>query len=135
MYVLLWSRDTEKWGNKSYWNLLVFVSIDFFGTFKSWITINVIIWGKRNFWDFRVFNLGCRAKSTTRKSRKFLFFLLNHIGNFQFLAQFIKKLLDTLKLSDVIQVFEKLNHSNEPYGKHPAFYYYYLLKTLFIVGT
>ena len=100
--------------SKSYWNLLVFVSIDFFGAFKYWITISVIIQGKRNFRDFRVFDLGYRAKSKTRKSRKFLFFLLNHIGTFQFFAQFIKKLLDTLKLSDIIPVFEKLNHSNEP---------------------
>ena len=29
------------------------------------------------------------------------------------MAQFIKKLLDTLKLSDIIPVFEKLDHSNE----------------------
>ena len=29
------------------------------------------------------------------------------------MAQFIKKLLDTLKLSDIIPVFEKLNHSNK----------------------
>ena len=40
-------------------------------------------------------------------------FLLNHIGTFQFFAQFIKKLLDTLKLSDIIPVFEKLYHNNE----------------------
>ena len=40
-------------------------------------------------------------------------FLLNHIGTFQFFAQFMKKLLDTLKLSDIIPVFEKLYHSNE----------------------
>ena len=40
-------------------------------------------------------------------------FLLNHIGTFQFFAQFMKKLLDTLKLSDIIPVFEKLNHSNK----------------------
>ena len=100
--------------SKSYWNLLVFVSIDFFVIFKSWIIISVIIQGKRNFRDFRVFDLGYRAKSKTGKSRKFLFFLLNHIGTFQFFAQFIKKLLDTLKLSDIIPVFEKLNHSNEP---------------------
>ena len=38
---------------------------------------------------------------------------MNHIGTFQFFAQFIKKLLRTLKLSDIISVFEKLNHSNE----------------------
>ena len=100
--------------SKSYWNLLVFVSIHFFGLFKSWITISVIIRGKRNFRDFWVFDLGYRAKSKTWKSRKFLFFLLNHIGTFQFFAQFIKKLLDTLKLFDIIPVFEKLNHSNEP---------------------
>ena len=100
--------------SKSYWNLLVFISIDFFSVFKSWITISVIIRGKRNFRDFRVFDLGYRAKSKTRKSRKFLFFLLNHIGTFQFFAQFIKKLLDTLKLSDIRPVSEKLNHSNEP---------------------
>ena len=71
--------------SKSCWNLLVFFSIDLFGSFKCWITISVIIWGKRNFQDFRVFNLGYRTKSKTRKSRRFLFFL-----------------------------FEKLNHSNEP---------------------
>ena len=100
--------------SKSYWNLLVFVSIHFFGLFKSWITISVIIRGKRNFRDFWVFDLGYRAKSKTWKSRKFLFFLLNHIGTFQFFAQFIKKLLDTLKLSNIIPGFEKLNHSNEP---------------------
>ena len=41
------------------------------------------------------------------------FFLLNHIGTVQFFAQFIKKLLDTLKHSDIIPAFEKLNHSNE----------------------
>ena len=41
------------------------------------------------------------------------FFLLNHIGTVQFFAQFIKKLLDTLKLSDIIPAFEKLNYSNE----------------------
>ena len=35
------------------------------------------------------------------------------IRNFQFFAQFIKKLLDPLKLSDIIPVFEKLSHSNE----------------------
>ena len=99
--------------SKSYLNLLVFVSIDFFVIFKSGIIISVIIQGKRNFRDFRVFDLGYRAKSKTRKSRKFLFFLLNHIGTFQFLTQFIKKLLDTLKLSDKIPVFEKLNYSNE----------------------
>ena len=29
------------------------------------------------------------------------------------MAQLIKKLLDTIKLSDIIPVFEKLNHSNE----------------------
>ena len=34
-------------------------------------------------------------------------------GTFQFFAQFIKKLLDTLELSDIIPPFEKLNHSNE----------------------
>ena len=99
--------------SKSYWNLLVFVSIDFLGIFKSWIIISVIIQGKRNFRDFRVFDLGYRAKSKTRKSRKFLFFLLNHIGTFQFFAQFIKKLLDTLKLSGIIPVFDKLNHSSK----------------------
>ena len=99
--------------SKSYWNLLVFVSIDFFGVFKSWITVSVIIRGKRNFRDFRVFDLGYRAKSKTLKSRKYLFFLKNHIEIFQFFAQFIKKLLDILKLSDIRPVFEKLNHSNE----------------------
>ena len=35
------------------------------------------------------------------------------IGTFQFFPQFIKKLLDPLKRSDIIPVFEKLNHSNE----------------------
>ena len=34
------------------------------------------------------------------------------ISEFQFFAQFIKK-LDTLKLSGIIPVFEKLNHSNK----------------------
>ena len=100
--------------SKSYWNLLVFISIDFFGVFKSWIAISVIIRGKQNFRDFRVFDLGYRTKWKTRKFRKFLFFLKNHIETFQFFAQFIKKLLDTLKLSDIIPVFEKLNHSNVP---------------------
>ena len=102
--------------SKSYWNLLVFVLIDFFGLFKYWITISAIIRGQRNFRDFRAFDPGYRAKWKTRKSRNFLFFLLNHIGTFQFFAQFIKKLLYTLKLSDIISdiVFEKLNHSNEP---------------------
>ena len=97
---------------KSYWNLLVFVLIDLFIIFKSWIIISVIIQGKQNFRDFRVFDLGYRAKSKTRKSRKFSFFK-NNIGTFQFFAQFIKKLQDTLKLSNIIPVFEKLNHSNK----------------------
>ena len=100
--------------SKSYWNLLVFVLIEFFGLFKYWITISAIIRGQRNFRNFRAFDLGYRAKWKTRKSRTFFFFLLNHIGTFQFFAQFIKKLLYTLKLSDIIPVFEKLNHSNEP---------------------
>ena len=86
----------------------------FLWIFKYWITISVIIRGKRDFRDFRVFDLGYRAKSKTRKSRKFLFFLLSHIETFQFFAQFIKKLRDTLKLSGIIPVSEKLNHSYEP---------------------
>ena len=63
---------------------------------------------------FPSFDFEYRAESKTRKSQKFLVFLLNHIGTFQFFAQFIKKILDTLKLSDIIPVFEKLNHINEP---------------------
>ena len=35
------------------------------------------------------------------------------MGTFQFFAQLIKKLLDTLKLSDITPVFEKLDTSNE----------------------
>ena len=42
-----------------------------------------------------------------------MFFLLNHIGTFQFFGQFIQKLPDTLKLSDITPVFEKLDPSNE----------------------
>ena len=99
--------------SKSYWNLLVFVSVDFFGIFKSWITISITIWGKQNFWDFRVFDLGYWTKSKPPKSQKILFFLLNHIGTFQFFVQFIKKLLDTLKLSDITPFFEKLDPTNE----------------------
>ena len=42
------------------------------------------------------------------------FFLFNDIGTFPFFfAQFIKKLLDTLKLSNITPVFEKLDPSNE----------------------
>ena len=86
----------------------------FFGLFKSWITISVIIQGKRNFRDFRVFDLGYRAKSKTRKSRKFTFFSFQWYRNLSvFFAQFIKKLLDTLKLSNITPVFEKLDPSNE----------------------
>ena len=85
----------------------------FFGVFKSWITISVIIQRKRNCRDFGAFDLGYRAKLKTRKSQNFLFFLLNHIETFQFFAQFIKKLIDTLKLSDIIPVFEKLNDNSE----------------------
>ena len=44
---------------------------------------------KKNFRDFRVFNLGYGSKSKTWKSRKFLFSLLISIGTFQFFAQFI----------------------------------------------
>ena len=54
-----------------------------------------------------------RAKSKTQKSREFFFFLSNHIGTFQFFAQLIKELLDTLKLSDITPVFEKLDPDNE----------------------
>ena len=82
------------------------------GIFKPWITISVIIWGKRNLRDFLVFDLGYRPNSKTQKSQKFLFFLLNHIGTCQFFTQFIKKFLDRLKRSDIIPVLEKLNHSN-----------------------
>ena len=89
------------------------VDIFFVCIFKSWITISVIIRGKRNLPDFRVFDLAYRAKSKTQKSRKFLVFLLNHMGTFQFFAQLIKKLLDTLKLSDITPVFEKLDTSTE----------------------
>ena len=81
--------------------------------FKSWITISVIIPGKRNFRHFRVCDLGYRGKSKTRKSRKFSFFLLNHTRTFQLFTQFIKRLWDSLKVSDIIPIFEKLNHSNE----------------------
>ena len=35
------------------------------------------------------------------------------MGTFQFFAQLIKKLLDTLKLSDITPVFEKLDTSTE----------------------
>ena len=61
--------------SKSYLiNLLVFVSAHLFGVFKSWATTSVKIRGKQNFRDFRVFDLGYRSKSKTRKSRKFFFF-------------------------------------------------------------
>ena len=99
--------------SKSYWNLLVFVSIHFFGLFKSWITISVIIRGKRNFRHFRIFDLGYRGKSKIRKSRKFFFFLLNHIRTFQFFTQFIKKTLRYIKSFWHNTNFEKLNYSNE----------------------
>ena len=72
--------------SKLYWNFSVFLSVHFyfffvvfFGVFKSWIAISVKIRGKRNFRDFRAFDLGYRAKSKTWKSRKFLFFLLRII--------------------------------------------------------
>ena len=45
------------------------------------------IQGKQNFLDCRVFNLGYWGKSKTRKSRKFLFFLLSHIASFQVFTQ------------------------------------------------
>ena len=47
----------------------------------------------------------------TPKSQKILFFLLNHIGTFQFFV--LEKLLDTLKLSDITPFFEKLDPTNE----------------------
>ena len=75
--------------SKSYLNLLVFVSAHFFGVFKFWVTTIVKIRGKQNFRDFRVFDLGYRSKSKTRKSPKLLFFLLIRIGTFRFFAQFI----------------------------------------------
>ena len=62
--------------SKSYPNLLVFVSAHFFGVFKFWVTSSVKIRGVQNFRHFRVFDLGYRSKSKTRKSRKLLFFLL-----------------------------------------------------------
>ena len=60
--------------SKWYLNLLVFVSVHFFGVFKPWVTTSFNIRGKQDFRDFRVFDLGYKAKSKTRKSRKFLFF-------------------------------------------------------------
>ena len=120
-FLILGIGQNRKLGNlrnfpfcsKSYWNLKTFVSVDFLSILKYWITISVIIRGKQNFRDFWVFDLGYREKLKNGKSQKFLFFLLNQIRTFQFFAQFIKKLLDTSKLSDVTPVFQKLDPSNE----------------------
>ena len=68
--------------SKSYWNLLVFVSIDFYDLFKSWITISALIRGQHNFQDFRAFNLGYRAKWKTGKFRKLFFFSFKSYRNF-----------------------------------------------------
>ena len=87
-----WIHSETTWHDKniqSYLNLLVFISDHFSGVFLTWVTISVKIRRKQNYQDFRVFDLGYRSKSKTRKSRKSLFFLLIRIGTVQFFAQFI----------------------------------------------
>ena len=96
------------------WAFFLLKKVIFQSVFRFWVSYNTENLSKRKLSVISEFSiLGYRAKSKTWKSWKFLFFLLNHIGTFQFFVQFIKKLLRTLKLSDIISVFEKLNHSNE----------------------
>ena len=93
-FLILSIGQNRKLGNfrffsKSYLNFLLFVSAHFLSVFKSCVTTNIKIRRKQNFRDFQVFNLGYSAKSKTRKSRKFLLFLLGHITTSLFFAQFI----------------------------------------------
>ena len=98
--------------SKSYLNLLVFVLFHFSGV----VTTSVKIRGKQNFRDFRVFDLGHRAKLKTRKVRKFFFFLLNYIGTFQFFAQIIFLPLLNLELL-LLSEFER----RDIFSRFPSF--------------
>ena len=73
--------ENFRFSSKSYLNFLVFVSVHFFGVFKSLVTTSVNIWGKQNSQDLRVFDLGYRSKSKIQKSRKLFIFSFNSYWN------------------------------------------------------
>ena len=73
--------ENFRFSPKSYLNFLVFVSVHFFGVFKSLVTTSANIWSKQNFQDLRVFDLGYRSKSKIQKSRKFFIFSFNSYWN------------------------------------------------------
>ena len=93
--------------SRSYWNFLVFVLVDFFLAFLNLELQSVSLFKVNEISEISEFSiLGAGQNRKLGNLGNLCFFLFNHIKTSQFFAQFIKRLLDTLKLSGIKPVFE-----------------------------